>query len=552
MSNLFGEKPTTPVIFAACDSEYFMEHSLPFAISSSEAGFDTHIHVTGPDNEVMSHCGIITANCENKVTFSFDEINLDRLNSEEKRTFYACLRFFVLPIILGSAKKVLTLDIDCLVMKGFEFPETNYGYFPRPNETDPGMKVAAGAVYMTNNARDTAEELVKSIDSSPLNWFADQLALSSVFSKLPSHDVTRFDNKFMDWDFIEGTSIWTGKGPRKHDNPTYVAKKNEFNQKGLDKIASAKSITLSPRLDLPFKLFGLEISNPNIPEIREHWDNFSTKVDSDLDIKLPRWMFNQTIEDMIPEKAKLLIPHVEKWSWHSDREENRYYMQTVFPWLFTIDPTGWGGGGDFVRTFNPNDMYTEDAFNELRQYMRDGGTKFAQPKSKEFDMQSPFIFVPLQIPHDDVIRFHSNVSVPDFVKLLCEWAEESEDRPMIVFKGHPVNPGSMTECKGIIEEYKRSLYLTDVNIHDAIPKAEAVFVINSGTGQEAMLHDVPVVCFGRCEYQDAVIRADQAEGLDSLWDTVQNDDKVARAHLYRKWYHWYVNKVTFNTVPDND
>ena len=37
-----------------------------------------------------------------------------------------------------------------------------------------------------------------------------------------------FGPEFMDWEFIEGTTIWTGKGPRKYDNPVYVGKKEEF------------------------------------------------------------------------------------------------------------------------------------------------------------------------------------------------------------------------------------------------------------------------------------------------------------------------------------
>jgi hypothetical protein len=32
----------------------------------------------------------------------------------------------------------------------------------------------------------------------------------------------------MDWEFREGTNIWTGKGPRKYDNPVYVGKKDQF------------------------------------------------------------------------------------------------------------------------------------------------------------------------------------------------------------------------------------------------------------------------------------------------------------------------------------
>ena len=37
-----------------------------------------------------------------------------------------------------------------------------------------------------------------------------------------------FDNDFMDWEFREGTTVWTGKGSRKFDNPTYVNAKKEF------------------------------------------------------------------------------------------------------------------------------------------------------------------------------------------------------------------------------------------------------------------------------------------------------------------------------------
>jgi hypothetical protein len=34
----------------------------------------------------------------------------------------------------------------------------------------------------------------------------------------------------MDWEFIEGTVIWTGKGPRKYENQKYLAAKKTFNR----------------------------------------------------------------------------------------------------------------------------------------------------------------------------------------------------------------------------------------------------------------------------------------------------------------------------------
>jgi hypothetical protein len=58
-----------------------------------------------------------------------------------------------------------------------------------------------------------------------------KVALNEVYQSLISdYRFHYFDEKFMDWEFIEGTTIWTGKGPRKYDNPTYLTKKNEFDR----------------------------------------------------------------------------------------------------------------------------------------------------------------------------------------------------------------------------------------------------------------------------------------------------------------------------------
>jgi hypothetical protein len=32
----------------------------------------------------------------------------------------------------------------------------------------------------------------------------------------------------MDWEFIDGTTIWTGKGDRKYSNPKYLSMKKRY------------------------------------------------------------------------------------------------------------------------------------------------------------------------------------------------------------------------------------------------------------------------------------------------------------------------------------
>ena len=52
----------------------------------------------------------------------------------------------------------------------------------------------------------------------------------STFSRLDEKNITKFDGNFMDWEFVEDTVIWTGKGPRKYENQRYLKAKNDFNR----------------------------------------------------------------------------------------------------------------------------------------------------------------------------------------------------------------------------------------------------------------------------------------------------------------------------------
>lgn len=222
--------PNYPVVFAACDDKYFIEHAPAFISSTNAIGLNTHIHVLNMSEDGKSLFSQISNKVDMKLTLSEGKIP-NVANHDEYRTYCACSRFLVLPNLLKNAGKVLTLDIDCLVMKNFNFPNESIGYFPREpiagtvGWENQGTRVAAGAVYFSVEALDYATQVSQRIQQGPMKWFLDQIALSEVLSNVPAH---HFDSNFMDWEFIEGTTIWTGKGPRKYNNPIYVAKKKEF------------------------------------------------------------------------------------------------------------------------------------------------------------------------------------------------------------------------------------------------------------------------------------------------------------------------------------
>jgi hypothetical protein len=551
--SLYGELPLSPVVMAACDSKYFIEHAPSFIYSATEHDFDVHVHVVNPTDEVLSLAALLSSTVDKRVTYSFHDMDFKEFAAEQERAYYACTRFAVAPHVLQTAKKILILDIDCMIMDNFEFPELPVGYFPRTDEVHAandwerqGMKVAAGAVYLHVDAMNVAQAIAATIEGLPVRWFNDQIALSHIIDQLPEEVCHKFDNEFMDWEFEEGTSIWTGKGPRKYENETYVAKKKSYNR--LPYIVwKYDNVILKPRMDIMFKRNGLTIANSVNEPIREHWVNFveKKKTEKTLVVEAPKWFFNKTICDQFKHNQTIYVPHVEK-EWWGGNENCKYYMQTVFPWLFTVDSKGWFGGSEYKDTFNEDNVSSDSkAFNELREYVQSGGTKFKHLQgNREWNRTEPYVLVPIQIPHDETIKYHSDVTVPEMVKAMCEWADNGGVK--VVFKGHPVNLGAMQPLMDIIEQYDNVEYVTDYPIGDMIKKSSAVYVINSGTGQESMLYDRPVVVFGRCDYERAAIKGD-INDLESTWESVRNDDLEARLYTYRKWFNWFVNDIAFDT-----
>lgn len=230
---VYGEVPREPCVFAACDFHYFKEHAPSLVYSCNDIGKNVHIHIAEPDQESFNITNILNNDTSVNTTFSFSgKQNMGR----STRAYYACLRFFMLPSLLPSAQKILTVDVDCLFMKPFEFPKTATGYFPRkpiPNTVgweQEGTKVAAGVVYMDNRAIPVAEAVIKRIEQGPIQWFIDQVALAETFARVEEKEITQFDSTFMDWEFEEESVMWTGKGDRKFANEKYVAKKKEFNR----------------------------------------------------------------------------------------------------------------------------------------------------------------------------------------------------------------------------------------------------------------------------------------------------------------------------------
>jgi len=554
--NFYGEVPVGQVFFSACDAKYFKKFAPAFVSSiGANSRKNIHIHVINPDEEVFALACYLNSCVSQQVTYTFQDTDLSEFSDEEKRALYASLRFLLAPFLLEDADALLILDIDCMVMKNFEFPACPVGYFPRePLEGTvgweaEGTKCAAGCVFLDRSALNVANAISETLSELEVRWFNDQIALNHVMTQVPEDFVHKFDSEFMDWEFKEGTAIWTGKGQRKYDNETYVTKQHEYHDEIMNN--EYEKVILAPRLDIPFKRFDGSFSAGSVDEpIREHWKNFinQKREEGFEQIMSPRWMFNSKIEKYFPNAKELLVPHVEQHNWNGG--SNAYfYMQTVFPWLFTVDPLGWAGGASYIESFDPNAEYSDDAYYMMKEKLGEGKFGHLQSDKTPWHLieKDNYIVVPLQLPHDETIKYHSDFSVEHFVTQLCHMANTRDDIPQIVFKGHPVNFTSMAPLKDIIEGgFKNVLYVADANFNELVKNAQAMFVLNGGSGQEAMLHGIPVVCFGRCDYAPAVIKGD-IDDPDQAFEMMMYDDHAERIEMYKRWYDWYINKVVIDT-----
>ena len=582
---IIGEIPQEFCCLASADSIYLREHGPALLSSAIEAGNNLHLHVINASEEDWLFLHELSLHALGKIKFTYtsEDTDLSNLMKEQRRVYYSCNRFIAAgQLLLNNSGPLMIIDIDCLIMNKIEQPIEDIGLFlrepfPNANQWETlGSHVAAGAVYYSKSkiASRFAVEVGHTLLRNELIWFLDQVTLWEVYKQRKDEmDVRIFDGDFMDWTFKEGTTIWTGKGPRKYDNPTYVSKKKDFESKypNLQEVVwkdtslvGKKVLILKPRLDVMFKQGPVPQTRGSIDPIRTHWAKFVEGARSEHEcrgdevsvVELPNWQFSpELVCRLKPDIA--YIPHKESHSFPIPEIENidvRYYMQTVFPWRFYVDPLGFAGGSSMKPETLVEEGDLDNSFADLRKYSLEGGTKFEQPQPRTLKLNQEFVFFPCQIPHDETIKYHSDVSVPVALEMTIDVCQELGLQ--VIVKGHPVNPGSMGPLQKITNRYDNAVWMQNINIYDILPKAKAVVMVNSGTGMESLLHHKPVIMFGRAEYSCVAhqIRKDGQDGRildrEDLKDKILNGtfDLERVRKFYSGWCKWTIdtkNQIEF-------
>lgn len=467
------------------------------------------------------------------------------------------------------------------------------------------LAVAAGSIWLRPSGRtrafvhDIARDIVSAFSEDHPEWFLDQVILKR---QIVAHrDLLRVYNiksKYADWQFRDDSIIWSGKGERKENHLYYVLLKRSltddlseryrtlplmsnlslgrelFSDGVWQRIRTAATAGLRPRVivyvpraDLPWK----RPSEPDLPQpavgddvldLRLHWKAFASRLAGVLEraglkvdvLEVPAW----EIEPKAVEKqaaALAFIPHRCYHDFEIGSTPVIFYMQEYFRWMFVADPKGWSAASSkypFDAATKPVRM--GGAYRDYRRRMRVGllKSKFAQVTRRSAGhlrrsgdipfWGKPYIFFPLQVPHDQSIQYFCDHAEMEVLVSLFGWAARRGVE--VTVKPHPANMKSMEPFIRLAKETS-NVRVSHANIEDLISNSSAVYTINSGVGFEAILHGKPIVTFGKVEYDCVSYRGD-LRNLDAAWGYVNSVRKRDLLRRYRRFFDWFVDEYAID------
>ncbi|HET8709850.1 MAG TPA: hypothetical protein VFM32_00635 [Spongiibacteraceae bacterium] len=626
-------EPDKLLLFSACDSKY-----LRYAISlirSAELfspGFPFVLHLVNPDLASLKQVEEVAASLKKtRLSVSYEVTDLEHLNSDQKRAYYASARFLQIAELLKSSTiPVFSLDADTLVVNSIDLNFTDkldadvvLVRRDLEEEAPEHLAILTGSIWSKPSAETikfyehVAKELDHLLRTGNLPWFIDQIIFYRQMQK--SKKTVHFYNlkrKYADWDFKEDSIFWAGKGSRKENDLRFFLLQSLLSHdEALRGIASQLWSTLKstdsdiaksawfrarmdsandlenlpkmqhrvalivPRLDLPWnRSTDRSIAPPTLKEdvldLRLHWKRFSVllanameRAGLTVDIhELPTDEIDCNKVDNLG-ATLALIPHRCHLDYTPGKTPVLFYMQEYFQWLFIVDHRGWSAAAScypICSTSLPADC--GDSFKYYRTLLLDGklGSKFAQSPSRnrrqlmaEGSIPStrrligpnrgrPYIFFPLQIPHDQSIRYFSDLAEIDIVESIVTWARKNDIA--VVMKPHPANRKSMATFEQYVDN--QNIFWSEANIYDLIHHSVGVYTVNSGVGLEALLHLKPVVTFGKVEYDCVTFKAG-LDTLDEAWNYCQTSTTEVLERHYSQFLNWFLGCYAVDmTRPD--
>lgn len=190
-----SRNPAAILLFLSCDSAYFRLYgsaAVASALANSTADLACHVHIVNPDRAAVDEQTRIRRRHPGRaVSFSMESTDLFSRSETERRVYYACRRFQLLPAILRrAAAPVIIADVDQLVVRDLApvltaTRETDVGLihfgelaYASPLATISASVVVAGATAGARRYFDlVAAYIAHCFERDLWVWHLDQAAL---------------------------------------------------------------------------------------------------------------------------------------------------------------------------------------------------------------------------------------------------------------------------------------------------------------------------------------------------------------------------------------
>ncbi|MDM3861026.1 MAG: putative nucleotide-diphospho-sugar transferase [Aphanizomenon gracile PMC644.10] len=219
-------------------------------ISSIAVNFkDVHVHLhlinVSPSEQDELLC------LYSNITFTSEEVKID--DSQSFSAYCANVRVRVMRRLLESGiDNLLYLDADSIVRKDLTplfrlLKNTDLIIHHRHSDVE-AWRFATGAIAIRNNAKVKVfmQGWEKNLESLIYSWYGDQISFSRTYEILKNElYIKNLPMKYIDWKFSPFSSIWAGKGKRKHENMLYLLEDRIYELKALSSHISVEIIKIS-------------------------------------------------------------------------------------------------------------------------------------------------------------------------------------------------------------------------------------------------------------------------------------------------------------------
>lgn len=229
-----------------------------------------------------------------------------------------------------------------------------------------------------------------------------------------------------------------------------------------------------------------------------------------------------------------------------------FFELAPFADRITIDPKGVNFANSLPRHSAP---YIEWASNHARSSqswhaLRDTITQ-RKPRTPSAivetapPMNSPFIFVPLQVPGDSQLRIYGGAfkTVDLFVAAILQAAKHCPEGWHIRIKEHP---SALPFVKDAINKGRVANVILDntTDTFEQVSKASLILTVNSSVGLEAMFFNKPIVACGDCFWAIEGISA-SAKTPQEIAHVLAKPDSVTFDTQARQAFLTYLDQCYF-------